>query len=206
VLAQNLRVEIDEMRQVLAEQLQAQGARQTAALMGQHADMAQYIRAARLLIQPGRKLTQDMLRALGVPPPSSRVRPSEHYARSIATLVLPALGFEIVVSRGAHPDLICRYEDRYIGVEVEVGLVDYDAHGHDAADSHVVVCWTPPTTSQVIDGYFTAKRVSNGYSPRLAVVTLQTPQLYGSPFAAGAKRFAYTPDDDTGPLLVRAAQ
>ena len=188
-LHDELKKDVDELRMTLAAQLAAKNVN---VLTEQLGDVAQYIRAAKLLIQPGRKLTIDTLQALGLPPPAGRGRrPSEHYARSIATLVLPALGFEILEARGAHPDLICTYEGRTLGVEVEVGLNDYDSHGHDAADAHVVACWTPPTGHQLQDGYFRARNVTKGFSDLLSVVTLQTPMIHSNPFGVGSKKFRH---------------
>ncbi len=186
-----LRIEVDELRQVLAEQLSSQRAVASAASLKVAPEAVQFARAAALLIQPGRKLTGETLKALGIPIPPGK-RPSEHYARSIATIVLPALGFEILDSRGGHPDLVCRYQGEVIGVEVEVGLRDYDAHGHDAADAHVVACWQPPNDVQMKDGMFEAATATPGYSRKLAVITLQSPQLHADPFATGTKRFSYS--------------
>lgn len=185
VLRQDLEREIAELRGVYQTQL-------VTAMHGNGGEWGEnhtnFVRAARLLIEPGKKITEQTLLALGLAPPKQKTRPSEHFVRSVATHVLPALGFQIIKSQSAHPDLICRYNGAVIGVEVEVSLRDYNAHRHDAAGAHVLVVWTPPARYELADeGLFRSEYVSGGYSPLLAVVTLQTPALLSSLHTVGKK-------------------
>jgi hypothetical protein len=186
VLRKELESNIAELRQTYQTQLMT-ATMTTPEAWGE--DHANFIRAARLLIEAGKPLTEQTLTALGLTLPKKGTRPTEHWVRSVATVVLPCLGFHVLHSQSAHPDLICEYQGQTIGVEVEVSLRDYNAHGHDAADAHMIVIWQNPTRMDISDeGFFVAAKCESGYSPRLSVITLQTPGVLGSLHQVGNKR------------------
>lgn len=186
VLKKELESEVGELRQTYQAQLMTSLQMKVPAWDD---NQANYIRAARLLIEPGKPITPQTLTALGLSSPPRGTRPTEHWVRSIATIVLPTLGFQVLHAQGAHPDLICDYNGQTIGVEVEVALKDYNSHGHDSADAHMIVIWTNPMRGELTDeGYFQSAKCTEGFSNRLAVITLQTPTILGSWHGIGNKR------------------
>lgn len=164
------------------------GPRTTPALTA--ANAAEYKRMARLLLDPGRQIPDLALQALGISP-NIRSNPSEQAARALAGFVLPILGFETILSQTAHPDIVCVFRGQVVGVEVELSLANYNEHGHDAAHAHVVACWNEPNLEQLEQTdhglMFKAKKCADGFSPWLAVVSLQTVTLMGDPLNVGVK-------------------
>ena len=190
-----LREEVRALQATLAELVTTVNRHHAVEALGLGNGTAEYMKHAKLLLEPGRKITDGTLEALGL---SSllRQRPSEQFVRTVAAFVLPVLGFETIISRTAHPDLICRKNGKLLGVEVEVSLSDYDSHKHDASQAHIVACWKPPTQKDHLEKtdcgtFFEAANCIRGYSPRLSIIAIQSVSLFGDPEGVGAKNEDY---------------
>lgn len=182
-----LQKEITEILQPYREQHQRRESTKT-----EREARSAYYESLRRLLPPGSRIGLSTLKILGLAPALWK-HPSEQAVRTVTSLVLAVLELETLVAQTAHPDLVCMYKGEVIGVEVEVKLEDYNLHLHDAAEAHVVACWEEPDLSKLVrldeNGlFFRAENCTPGYSPLLAVLSIQTVSLLGNPLAVGHKR------------------